>query len=180
MVMMKHLRAIVWVMMPLAVLAAVSACVSSRPRQRPIEGGAVDAGPGSLASVRKQLEGTWELVSAEMVSPAGARTPLKARATLTYDAYGNLSLKGAFDDPAATAEQTSMLNFTGRAVIDVQKQVLHLLDIQQSEGDFAKLPPEMVARRDREYAFEGDLLKLTVKDPAGRATAVNTWRRQAR
>jgi hypothetical protein len=167
-------------MVPFAVLAAVSACVSSRPRQRPIEGGAVSAGPNSLASVRKQLEGTWDLVSAEVVSATGARTPIKAKAALTYDAYGNLSLKGAYEDPAATAEQTASLNFTGRAVIDVQKQVLHLLDLQQSEGDFAKLPPEMVARRDRGYACEGDLLKLTVKDSAGRVTAVNTWRRQAK
>lgn len=178
--MFRHLRAVVWVMMPLAVLAAVSACVSSRPRQRPVEGGAVSAGPNSLASVRKQLEGTWDLVSAEVVSAAGARTAIKAKAALTYDAYGNLSLKGAYEDPAATADQTAALNFSGRAVIDTQRQVLRLLDVQQSEGDFAALPPDIAARRERAYAFKGDLLTLTVKDSAGRVTAVNTWRRQVK
>jgi hypothetical protein len=178
--MLKHLRAAVWVMMPLAVLAAVSGCVSSRPRQRPIEGGAVDAGPGSLASVRKQLEGTWDLVSAEVMSAAGARTPVKAKASLSYDAFGNLSLKGAYEDPAATADQTAALNFSGRAVIDTQRQVLRLLDLQQSEGEFAALPPEMAARRERAYVFKGDLLTLTVKDSAGRVTAITTWRRQAK
>lgn len=167
-------------MVPVAVLSAVAACVSSRPRQRPIEGGAVAAGPGSLEFVRRQLEGSWNLVSAEIVSAAGARRTVKASAVLSYDAYGNLSLTGAYDDPAATADQTAALNFAGRAVIDTQRQVLRLLDLKQSEGDLASLPPEMVARRERAYAFAGDLLTLTVKDSAGRVTAVNTWRRQAK
>ena len=178
--MLRHLRAVVWVMVPVAVLSAVAACATSRPRQRPIEGGAVSAGPGSLEAVRRQLEGSWALVSAEVVSASGARQALKASAVLSYDAYGNLSLKGAYDDPAATAEQTAALNFTGRAVIDTQRQVLRLLDVKQSEGELASLPPEMVARRERAYAFDGDVLTLTVKDSAGRVTAVNTWRRQAK
>jgi hypothetical protein len=178
--MVKHLRAIVWVMLSVAVLSAVPACATSRPRQRPIEGGAVAAGPGSLEAVRRQLEGRWDLVSAEVVSAGGARQAVKARAVLTYDAYGNLSLSGAYEDPAATAEQTAALNFTGRAVIDTQRQVLRLLDVKQSEGEFAALPPELMASRERAYAFEGDVLTLTVKTSAGRVTAVNTWRRQAK
>ena len=58
--------------------------------------------------------------------------------------------------------------------------MLRLLDVQQSEGEFATLPADMAARRERAYAFEGDLLTLTVKDSTGRVTAVNTWRRQAK
>lgn len=178
--MLRHLRAVVWVMAAATMLSAVVGCATSRPRQRPVEGGAVDAGAGSLEAVRRQLEGRWALVSAEVVSASGARQAVKATAVLSYDAYGNLSLTGAYDDPAATAEQTAALNFTGRAVIDTQRQVLRLLDLKQSEGDLASLPPEMVARRERAYAFEGDQLRLTVKDSAGRVTAVNTWRRQAK
>lgn len=178
--MSRHLRALVWVMLPVAVLVVLPACAEKRTRRTPIPMGAVAAGEGSLTAVRKQLEGTWNLVSAELVSASGQRSAVKATAVLTYDAYGNLSLKGTYDDPAATAEQKAALNFTGRAVIDVQKQVLHLLDVKESEGDFAKLPPEMVARRDRAYAFEGDQLTLTVKDSTGRVTAVNTWRKQAK
>jgi hypothetical protein len=167
-------------MLPAVVLATVSACASSRPRQRPVEGGAVEAGPGSLESVRRQLEGTWNLMSAEVMSAVGVKTTLKASAVLTYDAYGNLSLKGDFEDPAATAEQKATLNFTGRAVIDTQRQVLRLLDLQQSEGEFAALPADLAAGRERAYAFSGDLLTLTVKDAKGRVTAVNTWRKQPR
>jgi hypothetical protein len=177
MVMVKGLRAAVWVSVPVAVLMMVPACATSRPRQRPVEGGAVTTGPGSLESVRKQLEGSWNLVSAEIVSAAGTRTPVKSSAVLSYDAYGNFSMKGVVDDPAATAEQTAALNFTGRAVIDTQRHVLRLLDVQQSDSEFATLPAEMAARRERAYAFEGELLTLTVKDSAGRVTAVNTWRK---
>jgi len=177
--MLRHLRAVVWVMLPAVVLVTVSACATSRPRQRPVEGGAVDTGTGSLTAVRKQLEGTWNLVSADVVSPAGARMTIKATAVLTYDAYGNLSIKGDLADPAATAEQRAALNFTGRAVIDTQRQVLRLLDVKQSEGEFATLPADMAASRERAYAFKGDLLILTIKDSKGRVTAVNTWR-QAR
>jgi hypothetical protein len=167
-------------MLPAVVLVSSSACATSRPRQRPIEGDAVSAGPGTLASVRSRLEGTWNLVSAHILSAAGSKTSLKASAVLTYDAYGNLSLKGDYADPAATAEQRAALNFTGRAVIDTQRQVLRLLDLQQSEGEFAALPADLAAGRERAYAFEGDLLTLTVKDSKGRVTAVNTWRKQAR
>jgi len=177
--MLRHLRAVVWVIVPAVVLVTVFGCVSSRPRQRPVEGGAVDAGAGSLAGVRKQLEGRWNLVSADVVSPAGARMTVKATAVLTYDAYGNFTMKGELDDPSATADQKAALNFTGRAVIDTQKQVLRLLDLQQPEGEFATLPADMAALRERTYAFEGELLTLTVKDSKGRVTAVNTWRRQA-
>lgn len=178
--MLRHLRAVVWVMGPVVLLSSVAACATSRPRQRPVEGGAVDAGPGSLEAIRRQLEGRWDLLSAEVVSAGGARQAVKAKAVLTYDAYGNLSLSGAYEDPAATAEQTAALNFTGRAVIDTQRQVLRLLDVKQSEGEFASLPPDLMASRERAYAFEGDVLTLTVKNPAGRVTAVNTWRRQAK
>ena len=175
--MSRHLRAVVWVMLPALVLATVSACATSRPRQRPVEGGAVDTSTGSLTAVRKQLEGTWNLVSADVVSPEGARRTIKASAVLTYDAYGNLSIKGELADPAATAAQQAALNFTGRAVIDTQRQVLRLLDVKQTEGEFATLPADMAASRERAYAFDGDLLTLTVKDSKGRVTAVNTWRK---
>jgi hypothetical protein len=164
-------------MMPALALATVSACATSRPRQRPVEGGAVDTSTGSLTAVRKQLEGTWNLVSADIMSPAGAKTTIKASAVLNYDAYGNLSLKGDLADPAATADQRASLNFTGRAVIDTQRQVLRLLDLKQTEGEFAALPADMAASRERGYAFDGDLLTLTVKDSKGRVTAVNTWRK---
>jgi hypothetical protein len=178
--MSRDLRRVVWVLAPVAVLLVLPACSTSRPRQRPIEGGPVATGPGTLEAVRRQFEGNWNLVTAEVVSATGQRRLLKASAVLTYDAFGNLSVKGAYEDPSASAEQTAALNFTGRAVIDTQKQELRLLDVQQTDSDFSSLPADMAARRVRSYAFNGDALTLTIKDSSGKVTAVNTWRKQPR
>ena len=164
-------------LIPVIAMIVFPACAEKRARVRPIEGGPVATGAGSLEDTRKQLEGTWNLVSAEVISADGTRRAVKASAVMTYDGFGNFSIKGAFEDPAVTAEQTSALNFTGRAVIDVQKQELHLLDLQQSEADFAKLPAEMSAARSRAYAFSLNQVTMTVKNAKGQVTAVNTWRK---
>jgi len=164
-------------LIPVIAMIVFPACAEKRARVRPIEGGPVATGAGSLEDTRKQLEGTWNLVSAEVISADGTRRAVKASAVMTYDGFGNFSIKGAFEDPAVTAEQTSALNFTGRAAIDVQKQELHLLDLQQSDADFAKLPAEMSAARSRAYAFSLNQVTMTVKNAKGQVTAVNTWRK---
>ena len=165
-------------LVPVVAMIIFPACAEKRARVRPIDGGPVAAGTGSLEDTRKQLEGTWTLVSAEVVPAAGgARRPVKASAVMTYDGFGNFSIKGAFEDPAVTADQTALLNFAGRAVIDVQKKELRLLDLQQSDADFAKLPAEMSAARTRAYAFSLNQVTMTVKNAKGQVTAVNTWRR---
>jgi hypothetical protein len=164
-------------LVPVVAMMLVAACAEKRARVRPIEGDAVTTGTGSLEDTRKQLEGTWNLVSAEVVSATGERRTVKASAVMTYDGFGNFSIKGAFEDPAVPADQTAALNFTGRAAIDVQKKELHLLDLQQSDADFAKLPAEMTAARSRAYAFSLNQVTMTVKNAKGQVTAVNTWRR---
>lgn len=164
-------------LVPVVAMIVFPACAEKRARVRPIEGEAVATGAGSLEDTRKQLEGTWNLVSAEVVSADGIRRAVKASAVMTYDGFGNFSIKGAFDDPAIPAEQTAALNFTGRAVIDVQKKELHLLDVQQSDADFTKLPAEMTAARSRAYAFSLNQVTMTVKNAKGQVTAVNTWRK---
>lgn len=164
-------------LVPVIALMIAPACAEKRARVRPIEGDAVATGSGSLEDTRKQLEGTWNLVSAEVVAADGARRAVKASAVMTYDGFGNFSIKGAFEDPSVPAEQAALLNFTGRAVIDVQKKEMRLLDLQQSDADFAKLPPEISAARSRAYAFALNQVTMTVKNAKGQVTAVNTWRR---
>jgi hypothetical protein len=164
-------------LVPVIAMIAFPACAEKRARVRPIEGGPVASGTGSLEDTRKQLEGTWNLASAEVVSAAGARRTVKASAVMTYDGFGNFSIKGAFEDPAISADQAAVLNFTGRAVIDVQKKELRLLDLQQSEADFSRMPAEMSAARSRAYEFGLNQVTMTVKNAKGQVTAVNTWRR---
>lgn len=82
------------------------AACQAAPRQRPVEMGPVDKGPGSLGAVRKQLEGTWTLVSLETYHERGPAVLVKATGQLIYDQYGNLTIKGIVEGSGGGALQT--------------------------------------------------------------------------
>lgn len=172
----SNARALVAIVLTLTALVSLPAC-AKRARVRPVEMGPVSTGAGTLEAVRRQLEGTWHLVSAEVVAPDGTARAVKGQALLTYDAYGNFTLKGSYEEPSLGADAAAAINFAGRAAIDVQKHELHLLDLRQPDGDFEKLPPEMVASRTRQYEFVGDTLKMTIRNAKGAVTAVNIWKK---
>ena len=161
-------------------LLVAGACAKA-PRGRPIPTTRIDSGAGTLESVRRQLEGQWDLVSLQTVrKPGTAPVDVKAKAVLTYDAYGNMTLKGRMDDqnyrdPAAAP----FLDFSGRAVIDVPRSQLRLLDVNANvEVAQENLPAETSFDRVRKYAFEGDLLKLSTIDGQGNVTATATWKKR--
>ena len=135
-----------------AMMAA--ACATGTPITSPIKGGAVDTGAGSLESVRRQLQGTWTLVSLKSSpAPGGALAALKAEGTLIYDDYGNLTIDAFTSDPAApaAARSASLLAFKGRAVIDTAKSELKLMDLTGNVDPNEVLSPE----RRRRYAIRG-------------------------
>ena len=157
-------------------LGALPGCAKTA-RERPVRMGDVDTGPGSLEAVRRQLQGTWELVSLAVVPQGGGQpVPLKARGTLTYDEFGNLTVDAHTDDPNApqAARTANLLTFKGRAVIDVAKSELKLMDVTGSVDPNTVISTE----RRRRYAFEGDLLKLSSLEPNGQIAATATWRRR--
>ena len=159
------------------VSGALAAGCASAPRERPVKMGDVDTGAGSLESVRRQLQGTWELVSLAVVPPeGGAPVPLAAKGTLVYDEFGNLSVDAHTNDPSApqAARSASLLSFKGRAVIDTAKSELKLMDVTGSVDPNTVISPE----RRRRFAFEGDLLKLSSLQPDGQVAATATWRRR--
>lgn len=157
-------------------VTALTAC-QSRARVRPIEAGPASTGVGSTQWVRQQLEGTWNLESLQVAGADGQLRPVQAAATLTYDAYGNLAVKGTISDPAAASTAGNVLDFTGRAVIDSQRSELRLLDVNQTEGDFAKLAPELAAARVRAYEFSGPTMTMRTKNAKGEVRAVIVWRK---
>lgn len=159
---------------------AVSACAKA-PRGRPIPTTRVDTGAGTLESVRRQLEGEWDLVSLTIVQkPGGAPVEVKAKALLTYDAYGNMTLKGRFDDQRyADPAAAPFLDFSGRAVIDVPRSQLRILDAAANvEVAEEALPKETSFDKVRQYTFEGDVLKLSTIDAQGHVTATATWKKR--
>ena len=158
------------------IVAVVVGMGCAASRQPPVQAGGVNTGPGSLDAVRRQLEGTWDLVTLAVMPALGAAlVPVAAQGTLTYDKNGNLSIDAKTSDSYApvAAQSGGVIAFEGKAVIDPAKSELQLTDKGGNVDPKAKLSPER-----RRYAFEGDLLRLSSIDGAGRVTTTSTWRRR--
>lgn len=145
------------------------------PRARPVEMGPVDTGPNSVEAVRRQLEGTWDLLSLDLYTPKGERIPAQATGRLQYDEYGNLTMRGTLTGGGQIEE--SVLNVSGRAVIDPATHTLRFGGIEAPSADEKRIDPKLDASNVRYYEFEGDVLKTTVKGPDGTTTATATWKK---
>lgn len=160
----------------LVVLVPLIAGCTSAPRKRPVKGGDVNTGPGSLEATRRQLEGQWDLVALEVFDAAGKATTRKATGHLSYDAYGNLGITGRLlDTDQPQTSVSGLLAYTGRAVIDPPKSRLVLMDVQSKLPSGEAIPSEVSADKVRFYVIEGNVLTLTVKDAAGATTGRTTW-----
>jgi hypothetical protein len=160
----------------MVVALVVGTGCASAPQQPAVQGGDANTGPGSEA-VRRQLEGTWDLVTLAVMPARGAAlAPVAAQGTLTYDKNGNLSIDAKTSDSYApeAAQSGGVIAFEGKAVIDPAKSELRLTEMGDKVDPKAALSPE----RRRRYAFEGDLLRLSAIDSAGRVTTTSTWRRR--
>jgi hypothetical protein len=136
-----------------------------------------EAGSGTVEAARRNLQGTWELVSLEW-SPSsdGKRVPVEASGTLTYDEFGNLTIDAHTTDPAApvAAREVTMLAFVGRAAIDPVKGELKLMDLTGNANPDEILLPD----HRRKYVIEGDSLTLSSFDAANNINAIATWHRR--
>jgi hypothetical protein len=163
-----------------AALVATSAC-SAAPRQRPVEGGPVDTGAGTLTSARKFLEGRWTLESFEVRPPGKAPITLKGQGTLAYDASGNLTMNIRTTDEktsdllraAGIDIRDGVIATEGRTAIDMQNHTLTYF--LQGQKPLIKGPLGM--ERPRHWVVEGDVLTLTTKDDAGQPLSIGRWRK---
>jgi len=110
----------------------------------------------------------------------GKRQRLDAKAEMTYDKFGNLNMIGELKNPDPSRERRpALLNYSGRAVIDVDKSELHFV-VENSRDPLprsveATVKPENV----RHFMFRDSLLELTISDANGQAAGFSTWRRKA-
>jgi len=153
--------------------AGLPACAAA-PRQRPIKGADVDAGPGSLEAVRRQLKGTWALTSYE-IYPQSGRQQVAAAAQLTYDEFGNLKIDGQV---SSDRSRPALLNYSGRVTIDPRASELHLMDIEGSAGAVPdSVERSLTPENTRHYELTQSTLTLTVVDRQGKTTARSMWKR---
>jgi hypothetical protein len=148
---------------------------SSAPRVRPVKGADVDTTATSVESVRRQLQGTWDLVTLEVKAANGALVPVPAKGQLIYDEYGNLKIDGSVSDPSI---DSGVIRMSGRAVIDPTKHMLRLMSMTGTTTSAEQaLDSTIDPAKVRYYEFVGDTLKTTVKDASGATTAAATWKR---
>jgi len=148
----------------------------AKPMNKPVPLGS-ESGSGAVESERRKLQGTWDLIALEtMPANETQRVPVQASGTLVYDEFGNLTIDAHTTDPAApvAAREVTMLSFKGRAVIDVDKHELKLMDLTGNVDPDEVLSPE----RRRRFDFVDDTLRLSSFDDAGTVTAIATWRRR--
>jgi hypothetical protein len=163
--------------------AIIALCVSCAPAPiyRPIKGGDVDTGTGTLEDVRQQLKGTWALLAYE-VYENGKPHRLPAQGQMTYDEFGNLKLVGQLKQTgtgAAAAKPPMLLNYSGRAVIDVRSHELRLLDVNEGAEPLpGNIADAVTPANVRKYDLKADTLALTVLDAKGQPTASSSWKRQ--
>jgi hypothetical protein len=159
----------------LAVIAAlgIGACAGA-PRERPLQTGPIETGAGSLNDTRKALEGTWKLASLEVVD-RGARRPVKAGGELTYDRFGNMTVRGVIEDPRL--KDTLVIDYTGRITIDTVRHEFYPADLVTDrpvdQREVVRISPDKVRR----YELSGTEFVVTYLDASATPTAVITWRR---
>ena len=165
--------------------AVVSACLlmtacAASERQRAISAGPVDAGPGTSGAMRAQLAGTWTLTRFEVLDAAGQLTPVRAKAQLTYDTFGNLSIKGVLEEPLPgqkTVTDAPALMYTGRAVIDAVRQELVLMGVDASVEPDPSIVAKIALDARRKFTVTATDLTVSAMDAQGKVVSRASYRK---
>ena len=150
--------------------ALLSGCAASE-RQRVVSMGPVDTGAGSLEATRRQIAGTWTLTRLEVADAAGTLTPVRAKAQLRYDDFGNLSIKGVLEEPLPgqkTITDHPALMYEGRAVIDAAKRELVFMGLNASVKPDPSLVEKVALENRRKFTVSDKQLTLDTVDAQGR------------
>jgi hypothetical protein len=172
-----HLRSVPAAVVTLAL--GLQACAGA-PSQKPVKGGPVNEGPGSIASARAYLEGRWTLESFEIYPPGKPPITLKGAGTLSYDEFGNLKMDIRADQASSDVLRAAgvdirdgVISSNGRTAVDMQNRTLtYVMEGQPPSGT-----GPLAMNRPRHWQVEGTLLTLTTQDDAGKPLSVGRWRK---
>jgi hypothetical protein len=162
-------------------LLGAAACAGG-PRQRPVEGGPVDTGAGTVTAARKYLEGRWTLESFEVFPPGGPAITLIGSGTLSYDQFGNLRMEIRANEKSADVLRAAgvdirdnVISTDGRTVVDMQNKTLTY--VLEGQGFATKGAGPLAPNRPRYWEVEANRLTLTTRDDAGKPLSVSRWTR---
>ena len=168
-------------LLPVAILAVAAflAC-EAEPLQRPLKVGPVASGPGTIEFERRRLEGTWELNRFEVIDSAGRPSVVRAQAVLTYDEYGNLTVRGKLLEPlpGATAIEHPLLEYAGPIVLDPPKQQFRLGALKTPVAIDPTLESQIDPAFLRKYELTDTTLRISYLNPTGSPTAIASFTRR--
>lgn len=171
-------RSILTVVCTAALAFALAACGPSVSMRKSRRTQVAPVSTETLEGTRQALEGSWTLVSLEVVNPQGSRTPVKATGQLKYDAFGTMTIRGVVDDPALRDKLT--LNYDGRIVLDTTRHEFRPMDLVSDRpvepSQIVPVSPDKIRR----YELVLDSFVVTYLDASSQPTAVASWRRAAR
>ena len=152
------------------------------PRTRPVVGGPVAAGTGSLTEARKYLEGEWILESFEVFPPGRPPISVKGTGILIYDEFGNMRMELRTDQatgdalrPVGIDVRDGVMSTEGRTAVDLQNRTLTYV----LEGQPPAAPGGPLAlNRPRHWEVAGSLLTLTTRGDDGKPLSVGRWRKR--
>src|SRR5262245_33561512 len=164
----------------LVVLGIAGGCHKA-PRQRPVQGGPVAEGPGTLAQARSYLEGRWSLESFEVYPLGKPPISIKGAGSLLYDDFGNLKIEIRADQSTSELLRAAgidirdgVISSEGRTVVDMQKRTLTYVVPDQSGAT-----GPLALSRPRHWDVKGDLLTLTTQDDKGQPLSVGRWKKSS-
>lgn len=130
-----------------------------------------------LDAIKEKFIGDYELVSYFQFPASGGEVDMKYIGRLSYDALGNMSGIGMPVDLPARAAQSSERRtggfaYWGKVSYDLEQGIV----FHHVEG--SPLVPQWVGGENiRYFEFTDELLKLSLKDEAGKITATLSWRK---
>jgi hypothetical protein len=168
-----------------SMLVALGIGCAARPRQRPIEGPAVNAGPGSVEAARRYSEGRWSLLAFEAFPPDQSAIQVQGSGQLSYDGFGHLEMQGRVPDQA-TAERLAVagipltngtITSEGRRAIDMQSRTITF--ILQGQNPLVPTTGQgpLAMSRPRYWEVEGNQLTLTTKGEDGQPWSLSRWQK---
>jgi hypothetical protein len=152
----------------------------------------IDTGAKSVVAARKNLEGTWDLVSLDVQSLDGQQRTVEAGGTLVLDEFGNLDIKYRIADAGLQALDSIGLKSpnpeiatSGKVMIDATQQRVTFVGDDHIDRAF---DPDLAARKANPFALErmryysiepSGILTLTTRYDNGKNAATSRWRREA-
>ncbi len=168
---------------PLVALVVTAAC-GPAPRSRPVVGGPVVAGAGSLAEARKYLEGRWTLESFEVYPSGRAALTLKGTGLLTYDGFGNMRMEIRTDQATSDGLRSAgidirdgVISTDGRTAVDMQNRTLTYV-VEGQPAIPTGTPGPLALSRPRHWEVTANMLTLTTRGDDGKPLSVARWRKQ--